>query len=85
MLKFYFAGIVSVRSNIHKKRDGSGAGSVPLTNVSKSGRPKNMRILRIRIPTLAQAEKELSIGASQRQIVPRKFGLFRINCLSDFC
>jgi hypothetical protein len=42
--------------HIYEKREGSGAGSgagsVPLTNGSGSGsrRPKNMRILRIRIP-----------------------------------
>jgi hypothetical protein len=38
--------------HIYEKREGSraGSGSVPLTNGSASGRPKNMRILRTRIP-----------------------------------
>ncbi len=36
--------------HLYEKREGSGSGSVPLTNRSGSGRPKNMRILRIRIP-----------------------------------
>ncbi len=37
--------------NIYEKREGSvsGSGSIPLTNGSGSGRPKNMRILRIPI------------------------------------
>jgi hypothetical protein len=35
--------------HIYEKREGSGSGFVPLTNGSGSGRPKNMRILRIRI------------------------------------
>jgi hypothetical protein len=35
--------------HIYEKREGSGVGSAPLTNESGSGRPKNMRILRIRI------------------------------------
>ncbi len=34
--------------HIYEKREGSGAGSVPLINGSR--RPKNIRILRIRIP-----------------------------------
>jgi hypothetical protein len=47
MLKFYFASI------IYEKREGSGAGSIPLTYGSGSGRPENMLILRIRIPNTA--------------------------------
>jgi hypothetical protein len=35
--------------HIYEKREGSGAGSVPLTYGSRSGRPKKLRILRIRI------------------------------------
>jgi hypothetical protein len=50
VLKFYFLGIISVRSNIYEKREGSGSGSAPLSNGSESGRPKNMRILGIQIP-----------------------------------
>jgi hypothetical protein len=44
--------------DIYEKREGSGSGagfgsrSAPLINGSGSGRPKNMRILRIRILTL---------------------------------
>jgi hypothetical protein len=33
----------------YEKREGSHSGSVALTNVSGSGRPKNIKILRIRI------------------------------------
>ncbi len=40
--------------HLYEKREGSGSGavswSVPLTNGSGSARPKNLRILRIRIP-----------------------------------
>ncbi len=39
--------------HLYEKREGSGAGSVPLTSVSGSGRFINMRILRIRIPNTA--------------------------------
>jgi hypothetical protein len=48
MLQYYFAGIISVSP----PREGSraGSGSVPLTKGSGSRRPKNMGILRIRIP-----------------------------------
>jgi hypothetical protein len=48
MLQYYFAGIISVSP----LREGSGAGfgSVPLTKGSGSRRPKNLGILRIRIP-----------------------------------
>jgi hypothetical protein len=48
--------------HIYEKREGAGAGSksVPLMNGSGSGRPKNMRILRIRflirIPNTARNE-----------------------------
>ncbi len=49
VLKFYFAGIVHSAHHVYEKREGSGSGSVPLTNGSGSGRSKNMRILRIRI------------------------------------
>ncbi len=49
MLKFHFASIISIRSTHLWEREGSS--SVPLTNESGagSGRPKNMRILRIQI------------------------------------
>ncbi len=40
------------------KREGSGAGFVTLTDVSGSGRPKNMRI---RIPNTAEME-EAGVG-----------------------
>jgi hypothetical protein len=43
-VKFYFACIISVRSAPYEKREGSGSGSVPLTNESGTGKPKNMRI-----------------------------------------
>ncbi len=49
-----------------RKREGSGAGSAPLTNGSGSGRSKNMRILRIwiRIPNTAwKSEWLAAIGA----------------------
>jgi hypothetical protein len=52
----YFASIISVRSALYEKREGSGARSKPLTNGSVSGRPKNMRKLRIRTPTLVKNE-----------------------------
>ena len=35
--------------HIYEKKEGSGSESIPPTNGSGSGRPKNMRILRIRI------------------------------------
>ncbi len=41
--------ILQSAQHIYEKKEGYGAGSVPLTNGSGSGRPKNMRILRIRI------------------------------------
>jgi hypothetical protein len=34
VVKFYFASIISVRLHLYEKREGSGAGSVPLTNGS---------------------------------------------------
>jgi hypothetical protein len=40
-------------NTIYEKKEGSGSGSVPLTNGSGSGRPKNMRILRNRISNTA--------------------------------
>jgi hypothetical protein len=49
LLKTYFASIISVRSTPYEKREGSGSGSVPLTNGFGSWRPKNTQILRIRI------------------------------------
>ncbi len=36
VLKSYFASIISVRSHLYEKREGSGAGSVPLANGSGS-------------------------------------------------
>jgi hypothetical protein len=60
VLKSYFASIISFHStqNIAEKKEGSGAGSeaVPLTNGYGSGRPKNMRILRFRIPNTGKEE-----------------------------
>ncbi len=55
MLKYFvnifFESILLVHSTpLYEKREGSGSGSVPLTNVPGSGRAENMRILRIRIP-----------------------------------
>jgi hypothetical protein len=49
----FFAKILRknpVLQALFHKREGSGAGSVTLTNGSGSWRPRNMRILRIRIP-----------------------------------
>ncbi len=40
VLKFNFAGIISAAQHIYEKRQGSGSGSVPLTNEYGSGRPK---------------------------------------------
>ncbi len=37
--------------HIYEKKEGSGSGSVPLTNGSGSGRPQNMRI---RIPNTSK-------------------------------
>jgi hypothetical protein len=65
VLKCYFAGIISVHSNIYDKREGSGSisESTPLTNGSGSGRPKNMWILQIqirfRIPNTAYSNKKI--------------------------
>jgi hypothetical protein len=60
LLKYYFASIISVHLTryVYEKKEGSGAGpgSVPLTNGSGSGRPKNMRILRFRIPNTGKEE-----------------------------
>jgi hypothetical protein len=36
-------------NNLYEKSEGSGTGSISLTNGSGSGRPKNMWILRIQI------------------------------------
>jgi hypothetical protein len=58
VLKFYFASIVSVRSTPFCEKGRIHTGSIPLTNESESGRPKNMRIriwlrIRMRIPNTA--------------------------------
>jgi hypothetical protein len=53
-LKFNF--YQNFASIIYEKREGSGAGSIPLTN--GFGRPKNMRILRLRIPNNAYRNAE---------------------------
>jgi hypothetical protein len=47
-VKLYLAGIIAVRSTHLRKRKDPDPDPVPLTNASESGRPKNMRILRIR-------------------------------------
>ncbi len=44
---FYVTESFQSAQHLYEKREGSGAGSVPLTNGSGSGRPKNIRI---RIP-----------------------------------
>ncbi len=51
---FILQSLFQSAQHIYLKKEGSGAGSVPLTNGSGSGRLKNMRILRFRIrfPTL---------------------------------
>ncbi len=51
VLKLNFLHYFSLLNTFNEKRQGSGAGSIPLANGSKSGRPKNMRI---RIPTTAK-------------------------------
>jgi hypothetical protein len=57
MLNFYFASIIFFQSAQHltEKSEGSGAKSVPLTNGSRSRRPKNMLIL---IPNTALIKKK---------------------------
>jgi hypothetical protein len=55
VLKFYFAGIISVRSTPLYKKEKSG--SVPWTNGTGSGRQKNMRILRSGIPAMVTTSK----------------------------
>jgi hypothetical protein len=44
--------------------EGSGAGTVPLTNGSGSRRPKNIRILRIRIHRLQAGDKDPKVKTS---------------------
>ncbi len=58
MLNFILQALFQSAQHIYKKREGSGARSVPLTNGSESGRPKNMRILRIRIPNTSLIKKK---------------------------
>jgi hypothetical protein len=49
VLNFILQALFQSTQHLYEKREASGAGygSVPLTNGSGSGRPKNMRILRI--------------------------------------
>ncbi len=64
MLQFYLHALFQSAQHLYEKRDGSGsragsgAGSVLLTNGYGSGRPKNMRILWIRIPNTASLHIE---------------------------
>jgi hypothetical protein len=44
----------------YEKREESGSESIRLTNGSGSGRPKNMRILRIRIPNTGSHSNEIA-------------------------
>ncbi len=48
---------ISSAQHLYEKRERSWSGSIPLTNGSATGRPKNMRILPIRIPTQNQTVK----------------------------
>ncbi len=56
MLWIHNAGLNPILQALFQKREGSGSGAGfgPLTNGSGSSRPKNMRILRIRIPNINQ-------------------------------
>jgi hypothetical protein len=47
---FFLQSLFQSTQYPYEKREGAGSRSIPLTNESKSGRPKNVRILRIRIP-----------------------------------
>jgi hypothetical protein len=60
MLKFYLQALFQPAQHIYEKREGSRAGSGHLTNKSVSGRPKNKRILRIRIPNTTYLHSRVS-------------------------
>jgi hypothetical protein len=50
---FILQALFQSSQHIYEKREGSGSGSLPMTNGSGSRRSKNMQILRIRIPNTA--------------------------------
>ncbi len=69
LTNFIVQALFRSAQHLYEKRERSGSGSIPLTNGSRPGRPKNMRILRIRIPDTGRYDTcdriELDVGGSR--------------------